>query len=34
MAWCRSKTSFEQIVGEIDDEHDSDEPPSIVRQGG
>src|SRR5260221_7723205 len=22
----------EQIVGEIDDEHDSDEPPSIVRQ--
>jgi CBS domain containing-hemolysin-like protein len=23
----------EQIVGEIDDEHDSDEPPSIVRQG-
>ena len=24
--------SVEQIVGEIDDEHDSDEPPSIVRQ--
>jgi CBS domain containing-hemolysin-like protein len=23
----------EQIVGEIDDEHDSDEPPAIVRQG-
>src|SRR5438552_13793735 len=23
----------EQIVGEIDDEHDSDEPPSIIRQG-
>jgi CBS domain containing-hemolysin-like protein len=23
----------EQIVGEIDDEHDSTEPPSIVRQG-
>jgi len=23
----------EEIVGEIDDEHDSDEPPSIVRQG-
>jgi magnesium and cobalt transporter len=23
----------EQIVGEIDDEHDSDEPPSIVKQG-
>ncbi len=23
----------EQIVGEIDDEHDSDEPPSIVRTG-
>jgi len=23
----------EQIVGDIDDEHDSDEPPSIVRQG-
>jgi CBS domain containing-hemolysin-like protein len=23
----------EQIVGEIDDEHDSDEPPSVVRQG-
>jgi CBS domain containing-hemolysin-like protein len=23
----------EQIVGEIDDEHDSDEPPSIVRLG-
>ena len=23
----------EQIVGEIDDEHDSDEPPSIVRHG-
>jgi hemolysin (HlyC) family protein len=22
----------EQIVGEIDDEHDSDEPPSIIRQ--
>jgi CBS domain containing-hemolysin-like protein len=22
----------EQIVGEIDDEHDSDEPPAIVRQ--
>jgi len=22
----------EQIVGEIDDEHDSDEPPSVVRQ--
>jgi CBS domain containing-hemolysin-like protein len=22
----------EEIVGEIDDEHDSDEPPSIVRQ--
>jgi hemolysin (HlyC) family protein len=23
----------EQVVGEIDDEHDSDEPPAIVRQG-
>src|SRR5213592_1967680 len=23
----------EQIVGEIDDEHDSDEPPAIIRQG-
>jgi CBS domain containing-hemolysin-like protein len=23
----------EQIVGEIDDEHDGDEPPSVVRQG-
>jgi magnesium and cobalt transporter len=23
----------EQIVGEIDDEHDSEEPPSIVKQG-
>src|SRR6266702_348265 len=23
----------EQIVGEIDDEHDSDDPPSIIRQG-
>jgi CBS domain containing-hemolysin-like protein len=23
----------EQIVGEIDDDHDSDEPPSIVKQG-
>ncbi|MCL2713637.1 MAG: hemolysin family protein [Alphaproteobacteria bacterium] len=23
----------EEIVGEIDDEHDSDEPPSIIRQG-
>ena len=22
----------EQIVGEIDDEHDSDEPPAIIRQ--
>ena len=22
----------EQIVGEIDDEHDSDEPPAIVRR--
>jgi len=23
----------EQVVGEIDDEHDGDEPPSVVRQG-
>jgi len=23
----------EQIVGEIDDEHDSDEPPTVIRQG-